>query len=116
MTLKRNPVFRIWVPGIPRSFQGKGPKTRYVRAIEEATQMIIDLCGGEPSNVVQAGEVPVPGDGVTGELGVTEREDGTFQVTYNGMPLYFWVNDEEPGVAGRCGGEDRPVQARRDEL
>lgn len=27
-------------------------------AIEEATQMIIDLCGGEPSNVVQAGEVP----------------------------------------------------------
>ncbi len=28
------------------------------RAIEEATQMIIDLCGGEPSNVVQAGEVP----------------------------------------------------------
>jgi len=27
-------------------------------AIEDATKMIIDLCGGEPSNVVTAGEVP----------------------------------------------------------
>ncbi len=27
-------------------------------AIEAATQMILDLCGGEPSNVVVAGEVP----------------------------------------------------------
>lgn len=27
-------------------------------ALEEATQMILDLCGGEPSNVVTAGQVP----------------------------------------------------------
>ena len=27
-------------------------------AIELATQMIMELCGGEPSNVVVAGEVP----------------------------------------------------------
>ena len=39
------------------------------------------------------------GDGVTGELGITEREDGTFQVTYDGWPLYFWINDGQPGDA-----------------
>ncbi|BCX05436.1 MAG: hypothetical protein KatS3mg053_3374 [Candidatus Roseilinea sp.] len=30
-------------------------------------------------------------------LGVTKRTDGTTQVTYNGMPLYYWVNDKTPG-------------------
>ncbi|MFX0203736.1 MAG: RusA family crossover junction endodeoxyribonuclease [Candidatus Hodarchaeota archaeon] len=38
MTIKRNPVFRIWVPGIPKSFQRKGPKTRYIQKIQEATR------------------------------------------------------------------------------
>jgi predicted lipoprotein with Yx(FWY)xxD motif len=42
---------------------------------------------------------PRAGDGVTGELSTTEREDGTFQVTYDGWPLYFWINDESTGDA-----------------
>ncbi|MBV2358861.1 phenylalanine--tRNA ligase subunit beta [Thalassococcus sp. CAU 1522] len=29
-----------------------------MQALEDATQMILDLCGGEPSNVVTAGKVP----------------------------------------------------------
>lgn len=29
-----------------------------IQAMDDATQMIIDLCGGEPSNLVTAGEVP----------------------------------------------------------
>jgi predicted lipoprotein with Yx(FWY)xxD motif len=37
------------------------------------------------------------GPGVTGELGTLEREDGTLQVTYNGMPLYYWRDDAAPG-------------------
>ena len=36
-------------------------------------------------------------DGVPGELTTIERDDGTQQVAYNGWPLYYWVQDEEPG-------------------
>jgi len=38
MTLKRKPVFRIWVPGIPKSSQSKGAKTKYIHQIQEATK------------------------------------------------------------------------------
>jgi predicted lipoprotein with Yx(FWY)xxD motif len=32
-------------------------------------------------------------------LGTTTRKDGALQVTYDGQPLYFWVNDKKPGDA-----------------
>ena len=34
---------------------------------------------------------------VTGTFGTLTRPDGTLQVTYNGMPLYFWKSDVNPG-------------------
>ena len=37
-----------------------------------------------PPLLVNAGEQPVAGEGVTAKLGVTERTDGTYQVTANG--------------------------------
>lgn len=40
----------------------------------------------------------VAGTGVQqGLLGITTRNDGTTQVTYNGWPLYYWFRDSAPG-------------------
>jgi predicted lipoprotein with Yx(FWY)xxD motif len=36
-------------------------------------------------------------EGVPGELSLIERPDGTMQVAYNGMPLYYYIDDTEPG-------------------
>ncbi|MGZ6274077.1 MAG: COG4315 family predicted lipoprotein, partial [Candidatus Limnocylindrales bacterium] len=44
-----------------------------------------------PALTVAAGATPTAGDGVTGTLGtITRADDGTLQVTYNGLPLYFY--------------------------
>jgi predicted lipoprotein with Yx(FWY)xxD motif len=40
---------------------------------------------------------PVAPEGATGEFAVITRDDGTQQLTYNGLPLYRFVNDTAPG-------------------
>lgn len=51
-----------------------------------------------PALTVQAGGSPVAGAGVTGTLGtITRADNGELQVTYNGLPLYFFKNDKAPG-------------------
>ena len=53
-----------------------------------------------PALTVPAGSTPTAGDGVTGTLGtITREDDGTLQVTYNGLPLYFFKNDKAEGDA-----------------
>jgi len=39
------------------------------------------------------------GAGVTGKLGTITRADGSTQATYNGHPLYTYLNDKSPGQA-----------------
>jgi len=42
-------------------------------------------------------------DGVTGTVGTITRDDGTKQVTLNGLPLYLFVKDKAPGdVTGQA--------------
>ena len=53
-----------------------------------------------PALTVPAGATPSGGASLTGKLGtITREDDGTLQVTYNGLPLYFFKNDKAPGDA-----------------
>ncbi|MAS33520.1 MAG: hypothetical protein CL610_05910 [Anaerolineaceae bacterium] len=65
-------------------------------------EMGVSNCSGDcaenwPPYTVLSDQQLAGGPGVEGELGTIEREDGSLQVTYNGMPLYFWATDEDPG-------------------
>jgi predicted lipoprotein with Yx(FWY)xxD motif len=40
---------------------------------------------------------PTGGSGVTGTFALITRDDGTMQVTYNGMPLYYFSGDKAAG-------------------
>jgi predicted lipoprotein with Yx(FWY)xxD motif len=52
-----------------------------------------------PALTVPDGVQPTAGTGVTGTLGTIQRPDGTYQVTINDMPLYYWYQDVVPGDA-----------------
>ncbi len=41
--------------------------------------------------------LPPSGPGLTGSIGTIQRADGTFQITYNGHPLYFFSQDLTSG-------------------
>ncbi|MEX2375888.1 MAG: hypothetical protein WD942_09955 [Dehalococcoidia bacterium] len=82
----------------PYLVDGEG-MTLYLFTNDEAD---VSNCSGDclvnwPPLLVEEGMEPTAGEGVTGELGVIERTDGGRQVTYNGMPLYYWQGDQAPG-------------------
>jgi predicted lipoprotein with Yx(FWY)xxD motif len=54
-----------------------------------------------PALTVPAGAVPSGGAGVTGTLKAAKQADGTYQVTYNGSPLYTFVQDSPGQVTGQ---------------
>jgi predicted lipoprotein with Yx(FWY)xxD motif len=39
------------------------------------------------------------GDAAEGPYSIVERDDGTLIWAKDGWPLYYWVNDTEPGMA-----------------
>ena len=54
-----------------------------------------------PALTVAAGSMPTGGAGVTGTLSAVKQADGTYQVTYNGSPLYTFVSDSSGNVTGQ---------------
>ncbi len=58
----------------------------------------VDKCAQNwPPLTIKEGMQPVAGAGIPGKLGQIERKDSTYQVTYNGMPLYRFAGDSQPG-------------------
>jgi predicted lipoprotein with Yx(FWY)xxD motif len=51
-----------------------------------------------PALTVPTGSTPSAGSGAAGKIGTITRPDtGSLQVTYNGLPLYFFSGDRAPG-------------------
>ena len=56
-----------------------------------------DCATSWPPYTVENEDVLKSQHGLAGEYDVIERNDGSLQVTYNEMPLYYWVEDTAPG-------------------
>jgi predicted lipoprotein with Yx(FWY)xxD motif len=65
-----------------------------------------DCAQNWPPLTVGANDRLVAAAGITGELGTIEREDGSLQVTYNGVPLYLFNRDRAPGDTNGQGAGD----------
>lgn len=90
-------------PGVGDILVGPGGLTLYVFLKDEiedgeGESYCFEECEAAwPPLVVPEGVEPTAGDGVPGNLGIHEREDGSRQVTYNGWPLYYFKMDSQPG-------------------
>jgi len=68
----------------------------YTKDAPNATNCYGTCAKNWPPFVVALGDTKLP-TGVPGTLGTIDRTDGTKIVTYNGMPLYYWVKDLKAG-------------------
>jgi predicted lipoprotein with Yx(FWY)xxD motif len=87
---------------------GEGGKTLYVFKKDTGGKSV---CNGDcavnwPPLLADAGASATAGEGVTGTLGTTVRDDGTTQVTYQGAPLYYFVGDKAAGETNGQGLND----------
>jgi predicted lipoprotein with Yx(FWY)xxD motif len=68
----------------------------FTNDVEEGVSTCYDDC--EAAWPIFRSEEPLTlPEGVDGELSLVERTDGTMQVAYNGIPLYYWQGDVNPG-------------------
>jgi len=78
---------------------GEDGKTLYIFTPDSAnTSTCVDACATNwPPLVVDSTDTLKAGDGVTGKLTTFARPDGTMQVAYNGIPLYYFAKDTKAG-------------------
>jgi predicted lipoprotein with Yx(FWY)xxD motif len=80
---------------------GSSSKTLYVFASDVANSGKSACDSGcaatWPPLTVSSGATPTAGAGASGTLATITRDDGTIQVTYNGLPLHRYSGDSSPG-------------------
>lgn len=80
---------------------GSGGKTLYV--FQKDSPGKSNCTGGcaqlWPPLLATSGQTPSKGSQVRGTLATIKRAGGKDQVTYNGMPLYYYLPDTAPGQA-----------------
>ena len=84
-------------PSFGMVLTGPNGMTLYTHAGDSATSSTCTDSCATAWPPLQATGQPMAGAGVTGQLGILTRPDGTTQVTYGGMPLYYWQGDTKPG-------------------
>jgi predicted lipoprotein with Yx(FWY)xxD motif len=86
------------VTGFGQILTGGNGYTLYVFTNDAVNQ---SNCSGAcatvwPPLLVSNGQINYP-SGLPGAFGAIARADGTLQVTYNGMPLWYYAEDSAPG-------------------
>lgn len=91
--------------GIGKFLTGEDGKTLYtLKSDSKDTTTCSGACATNwPPFILDTGETAVAGSGVTGTLGTLTRPEGTTQVTYAGMPLYYFAGDAKAGDANGQG-------------
>ena len=83
---------------------GEAGRTVYVFTKDtNGTSVCYDSCAQNWPAVLTMGAPKGGADVDASLLGTTTRKDGTLQVTYNGMPLYYYAKDT---VAGDVNGQE----------
>jgi predicted lipoprotein with Yx(FWY)xxD motif len=84
-------------PNFGMVLTGPNGMTLYTHAGDSATSSTcVGACATAWPPLTSTGQ-PTAGPGVTGKLGTLTRSDGTTQVTYAGLPLYYWQGDTKAG-------------------
>jgi predicted lipoprotein with Yx(FWY)xxD motif len=84
-------------PNFGMVLTGPNGMTLYTHAGDSATSSTcVGACATAWPPLTSTGQ-PTAGPGVTGKLGTLTRSDGTTQVTYAGLPLYYWQGDSKAG-------------------
>jgi predicted lipoprotein with Yx(FWY)xxD motif len=92
-------------PSLGVVLTGPNGMTLYTHAGDTATS---SSCTGSCATAwppLETTGQPTARAGVTGQLGTLTRPDGATQVTYGGLPLYYWQGDTKAGDATGNGVE-----------